>query len=490
MGKLIESKIVCTLGPATDTKEKIRELIDAGMNIARLNFSHGSHTYHENVIKTIREISDSTAILCDIQGPKIRIGKLLEPTMLIQGDFIKITTEENWVGTKEKIPISYRGFLNDVKPGDIVYINDGLVKLVIKEIKKEGKYALCEVLLGGLISDGKGVNIPSGKLSTANPTEKDIKDLRFIGTLKPDFVAVSFVSQASEVEDVRRMLANEGSQDTKIISKIERAVALDNFEEILEVSDGIMIARGDLGVEIPYKELPVKQKELIRQCNIHSIPVIVATQMLESMIFQPRPTRAEVSDVFNAIFERSDAVMLSGETSVGKYPIRTVQTMREIVNLAEEYIIPLNPDELDSPKQEIYETIGHGIFTLSEEFNQLNYRGKIICFTRGGKSARMISKYRPPLPIIAITDSKSIARQLNLIWGINPVFMENLNISQHSTGEFYSPERIISEGLQILHNDGLIEKNEHVIISIPSRIAPERSALIGMYYVKDILNYS
>jgi len=486
MGKLIQSKIVCTLGPASDSKEKLQELIEAGMNVARLNFSHGSYAYHEKVFTTIREVSHSVAILCDIQGPKIRIGELEKPFSVVPNDLVNISIEKI-AGTRDKISIDYPGFLNDIKAGDFVYINDGLIKLIVENVNKPQKYAQCKVLLGGLISSRKGVNIPTGKLSVTNPTEKDISDLRFIAKLHPEFVAVSFVSHASEVEEVRRILANEGAEEVKIISKIERAIALENFQEILEVSDGIMIARGDLGVEIPYKELPVKQKEIIMQSNINSKPVIVATQMLESMTTQPRPTRAEVSDVFNAIFERADAVMLSGETSIGKYPIQTVQTMREIVNLAEEYIPKLNPNKLDSPKQEIYETAGHGVFTLSEEFNQLNYRGKIICFTRGGKSAQMISKYRPALPIIAITDSKTIARQLNLVWGVNPVYMENLNLSKRDDDKFYSPEHIISEGLQYLFKIGYIEKNEHVIITIPSRVAPERSALIGMYYVKDLL---
>lgn len=486
MGKLIQSKIVCTLGPVSDSKEQIKELIGAGMNVARLNFSHGSHEYHKNIIENIRSVSDSVAILCDIQGPKIRIGDLKAPFTVSPNDIIHITTEKI-IGTKETISISYPGFLRDVKPEDSIYINDGLIKLVVESVNVEKKHARCKVIIGGLISDRKGVNIPTGKLSTPNPTEKDIEDLRFIAKLHPEFVAVSFVSTSAEVEEVRRILANEGAEEIKIISKIERGIALENFPEILDASDGIMIARGDLGVEIPYKELPVKQKELILQCNIYSKPVIVATQMLESMIFQARPTRAEVSDVFNAIFERADAVMLSGETSVGKYPVQTVQTMRDIVNLAEEYIPQLNPNKLDSPKQEIYETTGHGVYTLSEEFNQLNYRGKIVCFTRGGKSARMISKYRPELPIIAVTDSKSVAKQLNLVWGVNPVLMENLSLSKH-VDKFNSLEQIISDGLKYLNKIGLIEKTEHVIVTIPSRVAPERSALIGLYYVKDLLN--
>jgi len=335
--------------------------------------------------------------------------------------------------------------------------------------------------LGGAISDHKGVNIPSTKLSTQNPTEKDKRDLKFIATLNPEYVAASFIGSANEVDEIRRILSNDGSPDIKIISKIERPVALENLESILEASDGIMVARGDLGVEIPFDELPLRQKEMIRKANRLGKPVIVATQMLESMTNQARPTRAEVSDVFNAIYDRSDAVMLSGETSVGKYPKETVQTMREIVKKAEQNIPNLDPNELDSSEQETYETIGHGIYTLSQEFNSLNYRGKIICFTRGGKSARMISKYRPPMDIIAITDNMVTSRQLQLVWGVVPVFMSELNLLGSNV------EEIIANGLSFLVKEDYIDKTEHALITMPSRINAERSALIGLYYVNDIV---
>jgi len=277
-------------------------------------------------------------------------------------------------------------------------------------------------------------------------------------------------------------LDEEGAADTKIISKIERPIALENFDEILEVSDGIMVARGDLGVEIPLYELPLKQKEIILKTNIRSKPVIVATQMLESMITQPVPTRAEVSDVFNAIFDRSDAVMLSAETSIGKYPIETVQTMSNIVENAEKNIPLLDPNRLDSPEQETYETVGHGVYTMSEEFEQLKYFGKIICFTRKGKSARMISKYRPKLPIIALTDDMKTARQLNLVWGVKPVFMDTLQLSWGG-----STEDIIRKGIVFLAENHFIDATEHAIVTIPSIISPLRSALIGIFYIRDIL---
>ncbi|MCP4761529.1 MAG: pyruvate kinase, partial [archaeon] len=438
--KIVKSKIVCTLGPASESEEMLKKLIAAGMNICRLNFSHGTYEKHAEIFNRIRSISNEVAILCDIQGPKIRIGKMKEPTMLQPGNKIKILLED-CIGDENAISISHKGFLNDVVEGDFVYINDGLVKLVIESINKKEGFADCLIELGGLISDRKGVNIPTGSLSTKNPTKKDIEDLKFIAKLNPEYVAASFVGKASEVDVVRRILVNEGSPDIKIISKIERPIALENFDEILDASDAIMVARGDLGVEIPFHELPVRQKEIILKSNIDSKPVIVATQMLESMINQARPTRAEVSDVFNAIFDRADAVMLSAETSVGKYPIKTVETMAKIIQHAEKQIPQLDPNELDSPEQETYETLGHGVYTISREFLSMNYRGKIICFTKGGKSARMISKYRPPLPIIAITDNPTTARQLHLVWGVKPVFMSNLNLRDEN------PEIIIQKGL-------------------------------------------
>jgi len=481
---IVKSKIVCTLGPATESEEMIAKLIKAGMSVARLNFSHGNYEKHAEIFNRIQkvgvEMSNEIAIMCDIQGPKIRIGEMKEPVNLVPGDKIKVSIHD-CIGDKNQISISLKGFLNDVVKGDYIYINDGIVKLQIEEINKKEGYVLCTVLWGGTISSKKGVNIPTGRLSTQNPTDKDIQDLRFIAALHPEYVAVSFVGNANEVLKVRQILDNEGGSDIKIISKIERPIALENFDEILEVSDGIMVARGDLGVEIPYDQLPLKQKEMILKCNIASKPVIVATQMLESMISQSRPTRAEVSDVFNAIFDRADAVMLSGETSVGQFPDLTVETMRNIVSTAEKYIPFMDPDKLDSPQQEIYETMAHGVYSLAKEFKEMNYRGKIIVITRRGKSARMVSKYRPPLGIIAITDNAIVARQLKLVWGVEPIFYDKLNLISNN------PEEIIQNALKYLYSKNLIEKSDHVIITIPSRFSPKCSALIAMYYVKDAL---
>jgi pyruvate kinase len=303
--KFVKSKIVCTIGPAVESEEMLKHLIDAGMNVARLNFSHGTQDYHAEIFNRIRKLSNNVAIMCDIQGPKIRIGKMKAPANLVPGHMLKITLKDI-IGDEKEVSITHKGFLNDVEKGSYVYINDGIIKLVVREVNKKEEYAICEVLLGGVISSNKGVNIPAGTLSTKLPSEKDIEDLKFIAVLNPEYLSASFVGNAKDVKAIRSILENEGNPNIKIISKIERPIALENFEEILDASDGIMVARGDLGVEIPIPDFPLVQTALVHKSNIRSKPVIVATQMLESMTTQSRPTRAEVTDVFNAIYDRAD----------------------------------------------------------------------------------------------------------------------------------------------------------------------------------------
>jgi len=294
-------------------------------------------------------------------------------------------------------------------------------------------------------------------------------------------IAVSGANGYSVIAIGRAMLDNSGASSVKIISKIERPIALDNFDEILAVSDGIMVARGDLGVEIPAEEVPIRQKEMIMKCNRASKPVIVATQMLESMINNPVPTRAEVNDVFNAVYDRSDAVMLSGETSVGKFPLEAVKYMDKIINKAEKYIPIINPNVVDSEEPEMYEAVGHAVYLLAENFTDMNYRGKIVMFTGGGKSPRKAAKYRPVFPILAITNKKTTARQLNLVWGVHPYLIKDLKFDE------WSGEEIMQNGIKALAEYGILELKEHVICTIPSRISPRRCSIIGLYYVEDIL---
>ena len=477
------SKIVTTLGPATFSTDKLKELASAGADIFRINFSHASEDGEEviELFNRIRKTCPQIGILCDIQGPKIRVGAFKDPIDLKFGDYYNVY-EDDVPGNAEQTCISYKGFLQDIQIGDSIFINDGLIRLdVLKKFKKNG-YVKTKVISGGPISSRKGVNIPSGKLSAENPTKKDRKDLKIISKLKPEYVAASFVGKASEVRIIRSILNNLGASKTKIISKIERPIALTNFDEILEISDGVMVARGDLGVEIAAEDVPIRQKEIILKCNKAGKPVIVATQMLESMVKNPVPTRAEVNDVFNAVYDRSDAVMLSGETSVGLWPIKAVANMDKIINRAEEFIPKQNPDAFDSEFPGMYEAAGHAIYEIAEVYKKINFRGKIVIFTRGGKSCRMAAKYRPTFSIFGITDKKNVARGLNLVWGVKPVYMPELNINDQDS------ESILQYGIEELVKYGFVGRKEHVICSVPSTKSEKRGSIIGMYYVEDILS--
>ncbi|QEE16277.1 pyruvate kinase [Promethearchaeum syntrophicum] len=480
--KLVKSKIVTTLGPASSSEEMLLKLRDQGVDVFRINMSHASKGGKEvkQLFNRIRKVTPELAILMDIQGPKIRIGEIEGVVILKHGDTFRLF-EKTIVGNKEQASISYKGFLTDIQIGNFIFINDGLVRLKVISKNMDEGYLQTEVIAGGPISSRKGVNIPSGALSTKNPTDKDIHDLKLIASLIPEYLAASFIANASEVKTIRAMLDNAGAPSVKIISKIERPIALDNFDEILAVSDGIMVARGDLGVEIPAEEVPIRQKEMIMKCNRASKPVIVATQMLESMINNPVPTRAEVNDVFNAVYDRSDAVMLSGETSVGKFPLEAVKYMDKIICKAEKYIPIINPNVVDSEDPEMYEAVGHAVYLLAENFKDMNYRGKIVMFTGGGKSTRKAAKYRPAFPILAITNKKTTARQLNLIWGVHPYLIKDLKFDE------WSSEEIMQNGIKALVEYGILELREHVICTIPSRISPVRCSIMGLYYVEDIL---
>jgi len=474
------AKIVATLGPASAPKEMLRNLIDAGVDIFRLNFSHGTHEEKRELVDRIRSVDDYIAILSDIQGPKIRVGKFKrdEAFILNNGQEVKVF-EKKIEGDNEQFSVPLPGFLKSMRKGDYFFVNDGIIKIQIKRIEKE--YLIGEVIAGGIISNNKGVNIPQGELKHRVPTEKDIKDLELIAELDTEYCAISFVSDSDDVLHVKKILENYGNRKIKLISKIERPIALDNFDHILDVSDGIMVARGDLGVEIDPDRVPLWQKEMIYKCNREGKPVIVATQMLESMINNPIPTRAEASDVFNAVLDGTDAVMLSAETAVGKYPINTVTFMNRIALTANENMPLRVPNKYDSDRLTHTQLLGHAIFALSKEMEQLNFRGKILVITRGGIGARMIAKYRPPLPIIAITPSKRTARELNLVWGVQPVHIDNVDFFHLSV------EEIIGQSVKNAVDSGVLYENEHVIILIVSREFPRRGNLVGLYYTGEIL---
>ncbi len=476
-------KIIATLGPASDSKSVLKKLIDTGADVFRLNFSHGTHEEKRELVEKIREVNDYISILADIQGPKIRVGKFRDDQAYILNVGQTIDVFEHEIeggGDDKKFAIPLPGFVKSMKKGDFFYVNDGIIKIKVKS--RERDHLIGEVIAGGLISNNKGVNIPSGDLEQKVPTEKDIKDLEFIADLDPEYVAISFVSSGDDVLTVKKLLENYGNNDIKLISKIERPIALDNFDQILEVSDGIMIARGDLGVEISPDQVPIRQKELIYKCNKEGKPVIVATQMLESMTNTPVPTRAEANDIYNAVIDGTDSVMLSAETAVGKYPINSVEYMNKIASTASEHAPIRHPDDYDSDRLTHTQTLGHAIHSLAKEMEELNFRGKILVITRRGYGARMISKFRPPLPIIAMTPFKRTARELQLIWGVQPIHIESIDFFQ------LDAESLIEQSVKYGVETGYLDENEHVVILLVSRKFQKRGNLVGLYYVGEILS--
>ena len=425
--KIKMTKVVCTIGPKTESVEMLTKLVESGMNVMRLNFSHGDFEEHGTRIKRIREVMEKTGknigILLDTKGPEIRTGKLEggKDILLEAGNTIKITTDYSHVGNKDKISVSYPGIVDDLKPGNTVLLDDGLVGLEVTEIK--GNEIICKVINTGELGETKGVNLPGVSVGLPALSEKDIADLKFGCEQGVDFVAASFIRKASDVAEVRKVLDENGGANIKIIPKIENQEGVDNFDEILELSDGIMVARGDLGVEIPAEEVPFVQKMMIRKCNAAGKPVITATQMLDSMIRNPRPTRAEAGDVANAILDGTDAVMLSGESAKGKYPVEAVQMMASISKRTDEFKKFKNIVVPQVGSVTVTEAISLG----AVESTQLLDAKMIICWTKTGRAARMLRKYGLTVPIIALTDSEQTARQLALVRGVRAYVEKNLD---------------------------------------------------------------
>jgi pyruvate kinase len=420
------------------------------------------------------------AIIADIQGPKIRTGVMKVPFEVKAGDKIAVTPDEV-IGTPELIQIKYETILKDLDAGDVIYINDGVLKLVVE--RKDAAKLYCVVEAGGTISDKKGVNIPSGNISLEVVRPKDIRDLELIAKLNPEWVAASFIGTADDVQSVRDYLKKFGNTDIKIISKIERPVALENLEAIIEASDAIMVARGDLGVEIDTWDVPPAQKRMCHLANAAGKPVIVATQMLESMISSFRPTRAETTDVYNAVLDGADAVMLSGETSVGKYPIEAVRIMDKIALAAEKAIARRNPDDFDSKHVGMTETLAHGFYTTASLFKKLGYTGKAIVLTGppSGYVVRMISKYRPSLDIIAITDDLRTALECNLIWGVQTIHDPGLS-------NFATFEEKCFEAIQRCVKRGLLSMEDHVMVMARSLTGKHIGSLSAIYNVQKTLD--
>ncbi|MGN1402585.1 MAG: pyruvate kinase [Bacillus sp. (in: firmicutes)] len=452
-----KTKIVCTIGPASESFEKLCSLMEAGMNVCRLNFSHGSHEEHAARIKTIREASKKTgktvAILLDTKGPEIRTNDMENGAIeLVTGANVIISTKEV-LGTAEKFSVTYEGLINDVTEGSRILLDDGLVGLEVTKIDKEAGEIHTVVLNAGTLKNKKGVNVPGVSVNLPGITEKDTQDILFGIEQNVDFIAASFVRRASDVLEIRELLDNNNGSHINIIPKIENQEGVDNIDEILEVSEGLMVARGDLGVEIPAEEVPLVQKQLIKKCNKLGKPVITATQMLDSMQRNPRPTRAEASDVANAIFDGTDAIMLSGETAAGAYPVEAVQTMHNIASRTEE---ALNHKELITKRSKDSEANITDAIGQSVAYTTLNLGANaIITPTESGHTARMISKYRPHAPIIAITSSDHVARRLALVWGVNPLVGPKTN----STDEML--ENAVNQSV----NAGLAAYGDTVVIT-------------------------
>ncbi|MFD7729033.1 pyruvate kinase [Kitasatospora phosalacinea] len=411
------AKIVCTLGPAADSYDQIKALVDAGMDIARLNLSHGSHAEHEDRYHRVRKASDesgrSVGVLADLQGPKIRLATFADgPVLLERGDEFTITVDDV-PGDREICGTTYKGLAADVSRGERILVDDGRVCLEVTHV--EGPRVHCIVIEGGLVSDHKGLNLPGVAVSVPALSDKDVEDLRWALRTGADIIALSFVRSGKDVEEVHRIMAEEGRR-IPVIAKIEKPQAVDNLESIVDAFDGIMVARGDLGVELPLEQVPIVQKRAVKLAKRNAKPVIVATQMLDSMINASRPTRAEASDVANAVLDGTDAVMLSGETSVGKYPVETVKTMARIVQAAEEDILAAGlPPLTDKNKPR---TQGGAVARAAAEIGDFLDAKYLIAFTQSGDTARRLTRYRSPIPVLAFTYEPAVRSQLALTWGV------------------------------------------------------------------------
>ncbi|MEU4891613.1 pyruvate kinase [Streptomyces sp. NPDC044780] len=411
------SKIVCTLGPAVDSYDQLKSLIEAGMNVARFNMSHGSHPEHEERYHRVRKASEETGhavgVLADLQGPKIRLETFKDgPVELVRGDEFIITTEDV-EGDRTICGTTYKGLPGDVSKGDQVLINDGNVELRVTAV--EGARVRTIVIEGGVISDHKGINLPGAAVNVPALSEKDIEDLRFALRMGCDMVALSFVRDAADVRDVHRVMDEVGRR-VPVIAKVEKPQAVANMAEVVAAFDGVMVARGDLAVEYPLEKVPMVQKRLIELCRRNAKPVIVATQMMESMITNSRPTRAEASDVANAILDGADAVMLSAESSVGSYPIETVKTMSRIVQAAEQELLSRGLQPLVPGKKP--RTQGGSVARAAAEIADFLGAKSLVAFTKSGDTARRLSRYRAQQPILAFTTDVATRNQLTLSWGV------------------------------------------------------------------------
>ena len=452
------AKIICTIGPSSNEYETILRMIKAGMDVARLNFSHGTHAAHLEVIRNIREASKKTgkpvAILQDLQGPKIRVGTFKNGSIdLIVGKTFTITSHAI-EGDEHMVSTTYHELPNDVKLGDELLIDDGLLKVIV--VKKTGEDIVCEVVNGGKLKNNKGINLPGVNVSAPSLTEKDTEDLLFGLANEVDYIALSFVRKPEDILHVKEIIRSN-QKDTPVIAKIEKPEALTCIDRIIAISDGIMVARGDLGVEMKTEEVPPIQKRLIGLCNKAGVPVITATQMLDSMVQNPRPTRAEASDVANAILDGTDAVMLSAETASGSYPIETITVMKSIIKLIEKE----TPTDYIRRRRVSGEQmlLQDGIAGVSCNLAEMLDADAIVSITLTGAMSRLIAKYRPIIPIIAITHSERVLRQLNLVWGVQglilPDLKNNIDDSVNEVKKALIESGFLNQGNKIVITAGL-----------------------------------
>ncbi len=449
------TKIVCTLGPSTDKEDVLRNLMKNGMNVARMNFSHGTHEEQKarlDMIKKLREeLNLPVAALLDTKGPEIRIGDVEGGKLELKPDQEFTLTTEEILGTEKKVTITYKELYKDVEPGDSILIDDGLIGMEVVRIDESD--IVCRVKNGGFISNHKGVNVPGVELNMPFVSPKDLADIVFAVEQDYDFIAASFTRTAEDIMEIRKILQEHGGEKIHIIAKLENKQGVKNCEDILRVADGIMIARGDMGVEIPLEEVPVIQKELIRKAMHMGKPVITATQMLDSMMKNPRPTRAETSDVANAIYQGTSAIMLSGETAAGAYPIEAVQTMAKIAERTEQdidYSREFKPRKL-AEAPDVTSAISHATCTTAADLKA----AAIVAVSKSGRTVSRIAKYLPVCPIIGCTTDERVYRQLNLLWGVTPVVMKEANTA----------DELFDHAVELAEQKGLIARGELVVIA-------------------------
>lgn len=470
-----KTKIVCTMGPNTNSKEMMKKLVENGMDVARFNFSHGDHEEQKmrmDLLKEVRkELKVPVAILLDTKGPEIRTGELKDHkkvTLKENQTFVLTTSEEE--GDNERVSITYKGLPQDVTAGGQILIDDGLICLEVQETT--GTEIVCRVINGGELGEKKGINVPNVSIKLPNLTEKDKSDLLFGIEQGIDFVAASFIRNAEAIYEIKDLLRENGGEGIDVIAKIENAEGVENIDSIIDAADGVMVARGDLGVEIPASDVPHVQKIIIEKCNHKYKPVITATQMLDSMIRNPRPTRAEVSDVANAIYDGTDAVMLSGETAQGKYPVEAVQMMAKIAESSEQFLkFDMYRDtKALLGKQNVSSAVGFAAVTMVERLNA----SCIVTPTMSGQTARVISNLRPSVPIYGVTPNERTRRKMQLYWGVKPI-----------TGyEEDSTENIISHAMYMVVREGLVHKGEMVIFTAGD---PATNEVSGQGYMTNML---